>query len=139
MLVITERVAAPASVLRFTFSRSGGPGGQNVNKVSTRATLTVLLDDLTPYLPAYAMARLPEIAGPYLAEGRLVIHASETRSQHDNKQACIDKLVALLQRALHRPRPRRKTKPSRAAKQRRLDGKSKRSQLKQTRQRPRGE
>ena len=136
-LRIDENIALPPSVLCFVFSRSGGPGGQNVNKTSTRATLTVQFDDLVPYLPTYARLRLPQLAGPYLAEGRLVIHASDSRSQYDNKRACLDKLAALLRRSLQRPRLRHKTKPTRGSIQRRLNHKSKRSQLKRGRSRPR--
>jgi len=135
-LHLSRSRAIPLAICRFSFSRSGGPGGQHANKTSTRATLTVLLDDLSMHLPSSAMTRLIQHAGPHLAEGKLVIHSSDTRSQFDNKQACLDKLTALLKRCLVPPRPRHKTKPSRSSIKKRLDSKTKHSKLKRSRQRP---
>jgi len=73
----------PAAALRFTFSRASGPGGQNVNKVNTRATLTVGFADLETVLPRHAVERLPCVASHYVAADpdRLVIHAGDARSQ----------------------------------------------------------
>lgn len=132
-------VYLPAGAVRFTFSRSGGPGGQNVNKVNTKATLVVAVQDLAGALPDWALKRLLIHAGSRLtADGeRLVIHDSSSRSQHANRQACLAKLRLMLIEALHRPKRRRPTKPSRAAIQRRLDNKRHRAKLKTERRPPR--
>ncbi len=128
----------PASALRFVFSRASGPGGQNVNKVNTRATLTVELADLQDILPRPALDRLPRAAGHYFASkpDRLVIHAGDSRSQRANRKACMDRLRHVLLLALHRPPTRRATRPSRGAVQRRLSAKKRRGDLKQRRRSP---
>lgn len=132
-------VTLPASAVSFTYSRAGGPGGQHVNKTSTRATLTVALDELLPRLPDHAAARLPRLAGSYLATDRLVIHAGSSRSQHANRQACVDKLAALVRRSLRKPKTRRPTKPSKRAVERRLQSKQQRGQRKRDRKPPSNE
>lgn len=113
----------PQSALQFAFARSGGPGGQNVNKLNTRATLTVSLEDLAQVLPPWAMQRLTSVAGAYLVAAGLQITRDATRSQHANKQACVDQLRQVLITALHRPKTRRKTKPSYGSVQNRLNAK----------------
>ncbi len=123
----------PRSVLRFTASRSGGPGGQNVNKVNTKATLTVTADDLAAVLPGDAMRRLPGLAGQRWAGDRLVIAASDSRSLVSNRRACVARLRELLVAALHRPRVRRATKPSRGAIERRIEEKKRRGAIKRQR------
>lgn len=125
----------PGGALRFTFSRSGGPGGQNVNKLSTRATLTVEVAELAALLPADAMDRLRRLAGSRLAADpeRIVLHDDSSRSQHANRAAALAKLRELVVASLARPKVRRRTRPSQAARQRRLDAKKRRSILKQQR------
>ena len=111
------RVAADA--LRFAFSSSSGPGGQNVNKRATKAELRVRLSDLP--IHGEARARLAEQASHLVTvDGELVIVADEHRSQPRNKDECLDRLRALVVRAMVRPKPRRKTKPSRGSVERRL-------------------
>jgi ribosome-associated protein len=134
---VAPGVVVPDSALQFTFSRSGGPGGQNVNKTNTHATLSVPLDALAAAMPPAAFGRLKQQAGRYLATDRLVIHCQETRSQHRNRQICLERLRTVLVQALVRPRVRRATRPSRGAVQRRLDAKKRRSKVKQLRSRPR--
>ena len=135
-LKLAEGVVLPASAVNFTFSRAGGPGGQNVNKTSTRATLTVAWDELRPRLPGHAQRRLPELAGAYFAGDRLVIHSSDSRSQHANRRSCVEKLRRLVERSMKRPTKRRSTKPTKASIQRRIDTKRKRSTIKRQRKRP---
>lgn len=135
---IAPGVRLDESALSFTFSRGGGPGGQNVNKVNTHATMTVPLDALADAMPAWALVRLRAAAGQYLAAepDRLVIHATDSRSQLANRRSCVLKLRQLIIQAMQRPRVRRPTRPSARAKQRRLDTKKQRGQIKARRQKP---
>jgi len=135
---IAPGVSLEESVLRFTFSRSGGPGGQNVNKLSTKATLTVQIKDLAKVLPLWALKRLLIHAGSRLAgdDERILITDSSTRSQHTNRQACLAKLRLMIVEAMNRPKRRRPTKPSRGSIQRRLDAKRHRSNRKADRREP---
>ncbi len=126
-------LSVPASSWRWVFSRSSGPGGQNVNKVSTKATLVVELSALEAALPVDAMGRLLEQAKMYLGDGVLQLSCSESRSQLRNREACVEQLYALVLRAMVRPRKRRATKPSKGAVQRRLDTKKHRGQIKRGR------
>ncbi len=124
-------------VVRFAFSSSSGPGGQNVNKRATKAELRVLLSDLP--IPADALTRLAALAGQRLtADGEILITSDEHRSQGQNRAACLDRLRELLVRALARPRKRRPTRPSRGSVERRLASKRIEGQRKRTR-RERGE
>ena len=129
-------VWAPARALRYSFVQSGGPGGQNVNKRSTKAVLRVALADLS--LRDEVADRLRTIAGHRLnQDDELVLSSDEHRSQRRNREACLDLLRALLVEASHRPKPRKKTRPSRGAVQRRLDAKKQRSETKDRRRKPR--
>ncbi len=134
-LQVAPGKSLPLSALQFTFARSGGPGGQNVNKLNTRATLTVSFEDLAAVLPPWAVDRLPLVAGAYMITTGLQISSDESRSQHANKQACLDKLRQVLLQALHRPKVRRKTTPSFGSVQRRLQSKKMHSQRKADRRR----
>ncbi len=137
-IAIAPGVWLPGAALRFTFSRSGGPGGQNVNKLNTKATLVVAVQDLEQVLPDWALKRLLIHAGSRLAgEGdRIVIHDSSSRSQHANRQACLAKLRLMLVEAMNRPKRRRPTKPSRSAIERRLNDKRRRAKIKSDRRAP---
>ena len=116
--------------MRFRFSRSSGPGGQNVNKVNTKATLHVDPDALAEAIGPTALARLLKIAGRQWCEEGLVITSDEHRSQLANRRACTAKLRNLIVRARHRPRPRKRTRPSAGSVERRLKAKEHRSQIK---------
>lgn len=126
-------VRVPESAMRFQYSRSGGPGGQNVNKVNTKAELWVRVSAITG-LSERAAGRLRTMAGKRLtAAGEIHIVAETERTQEGNRSAVLDRLRALLSAAAHEPRPRRKTRPSRAAKRRRLESKRHKSDIKSKR------
>ncbi len=108
---------------RWSFSRSSGPGGQNVNKVNSRAELRVAIVSIRGMNDA-ARARLRGLAGSRLVrDSELAFVGDESRSQLDNREACVARLRELVTRALVVPKQRRKTKPTRGSKERRLEGK----------------
>ena len=124
----------PEAVLDFSFARSGGPGGQNVNKLNTKAVLSVALDDLALVLPPPAIERLEQLAGSSVTiDRRLMLACDEHRSQVANRKTCIEKLRDLINRARVRPKRRKKTRPSKASKERRLTAKKQRGETKKRR------
>ena len=133
-LIISNNLTIPESELRFSFARSSGPGGQNVNKVSSKAILHFDVRNSTS-LPLDVRARfLDRYASRVTKSGEVVIHSEEFRDQPKNIQACHDKLRDLILEVLRPPKKRRATKPSRGSKVRRLKAKKARSQVKQGRQ-----
>jgi ribosome-associated protein len=135
-LEITEQLSVPARELSWTAVASGGPGGQNVNKVATKVQLRWDLAGST-VLPDWARARLLTLAGRRVdRDGGLLITRSTTRSQERNLELARQALAALIREALARPTRRRPTRPSAAAKRRRLDAKRRLSQKKTDRRRP---
>lgn len=130
---VDERYSIPDVELTWTFARSGGPGGQNVNKVSSRAILHWALDANTS-LPAEVRARVRARERNRLTTaGELVIQSQTHRTQDRNREACLEKLREIVRRALIVPRPRKPTKPTRGSQLRRLQAKKARSKLKQQR------
>ncbi len=119
--------------LRIQFTRSSGPGGQNVNKLNTRSELWISVDDIVGMTPG-GINRLKRLAGKRLTkEGRIHLVAQTERSQERNRAAVMDRLRQMVETAIVEPKPRRATKPSRAAKRRRLDSKRRRGEIKSNR------
>lgn len=132
-LRIGRRVVVPERELRERFSRSSGPGGQGVNTTDSRVELSFDVARSTS-LPAATRARMLERLEGRLVDGVVTVVASEHRAQLANRRAARERLTALLgEAAAPPPRQRRATKPSRAANQRRLDAKRRRSETKQAR------
>jgi len=123
MLVVNERLSIPEEELDFSFARSGGPGGQNVNKVSTKVVLRFDVAR-SPSLSEVQRERIrAKLANRIDGEGILMVTAQEHRSQPMNREAAMARLALLLAQALKVPRQRRKTRVPRAAVERRLEGK----------------
>jgi len=133
MLVVCASVNIPETEIEESFVRASGPGGQNVNKVATAVQLRFDVVH-SPSLSDEVKGRLLHLAGARMTEeGVLVIEARRYRSQEKNRADARERLVILIRQALHQPTPRKATRPGKAARQRRLDTKKKRSELKRTR------
>jgi ribosome-associated protein len=133
MFVVTDHIHIPEEELIWSFVRSGGPGGQNVNKVASKAVLRwnvaanrSLPDDIKARLEQQQHHRIT-------TDGDLLFTSQRYRDQERNRLDCLDKLRQMLRAAAIKPKTRRKTKPSRAAKERRLAAKKRRSALKSSR------
>ncbi len=133
MITITRSLSIDEKEFQFFFVRASGPGGQNVNKVATAAQLRFDVGN-SPSLPGDVRTRLIRIAGRRITrDGILIIEARQHRTQERNREAAIERLVALIRRAAEMPKPRKKTKPSRAAMERRIERKKQRGKIKQAR------
>ena len=136
MIVINSTLALPETEVVVTFIRANGPGGQNVNKVSSAAQLRFDVRR-SPSLPESVRKRLERAAGAKLTkEGEIVITANRFRTQEANRRDAINRLVELIGRASVPPKPRVRTQPSLGAKRRRQEAKGRRSSVKQLRRGP---
>jgi len=132
-ILITPYLSLDPAELEFSFIRSSGPGGQNVNKVATACQMRFNARR-SPSLPNPVATRLLALAGSRVTnEGEIVITAQRFRTQEANRKDAIDRLVDMIAAAAVVPKKRVKTKPSKASKQRRLESKKKRSTTKQHR------
>ena len=134
MIRITDSISIDNSEIEESFVRSSGPGGQNVNKLSTAVQLRFDVRG-SPSLPNDVAIRLMRLAGRRMTkDGVLVLIAQNHRTQERNRAEAQDRLVALIQEAAVKPIQRRATKPTKASKERRIEGKKRRSGIKNLRQ-----
>ena len=132
-LGVSEHIAIPDEELEWKFIRSSGPGGQNVNKVASAVQLRFLLPQNTS-LPAAVRSRLQRLAGQRLIDdGTILLSARNERSQEQNRRAALERLADLVRAALIEPKIRKKTRPTRASKERRIDTKKRRAGTKRQR------
>ncbi len=133
MLEITPTLSIDESEFQIDFVRASGPGGQNVNKVATAAQLRFDIE-ANATLPEEVKSRLKKLAGKRVTQdGILVIEARRFRTQERNREDALARFKRLVQRALEKPKSRKKTKPSKAAQEERLKEKKRRAEIKKTR------
>ena len=132
-LVINDRVTIPGSELSIAFSRSGGPGGQNVNKVSSKVDLRWSVGTSTALSEEDRAWLLQKLRSKLTGDGTLIVTSTITRDQLQNRDDATAKLVLIVKAALDRPKPRRATKVSRGAKRRRVADKRHHAEIKKNR------
>ena len=132
-LPIRRDLVIPGAELTEQASTSGGPGGQHANKTSTRITLRWSVAESAVLGPRQRARLLQRLAARLTTAGELIVHVDESRSQWANRQTARERLAELVRDALRRPKPRKPTRPSRAARERRLTEKKKRGAVKKGR------
>ncbi len=136
MIQVTPEISIDENEVELDFIRSSGPGGQNVNKVSTSVQLRFNIAT-SPNLPTRVRERLIRLAGAKVTSDKvLIIQASNYRSQEKNRQDAISRLVKLIEEASKEPKERRKTKPTFESKRRRLESKKRKGLIKKMRRAP---
>ena len=132
-LTIAPGIVIPDEEFEWKFIRSSGPGGQNVNKVASAAQLRFLLPQNTS-LPVAARNRLRRLAGQKIVDdGTILFKSMSERTQEANRRVALERLEALIRAALIEPKIRKKTRPTKASKERRIDSKKRRGTTKQSR------
>jgi ribosome-associated protein len=132
-LIITPDIVIPDEELEWKFIRSSGPGGQNVNKVSSAAQLRFMLP-LNSSLPVSVRNRLRVLAGQRLVDdGSILFKSMSERSQEQNRRAALERLEALIRAAMVVPKIRKKTRPTKGSQERRIESKKRRGATKQQR------
>jgi ribosome-associated protein len=135
VIEIDGKVNIDENEIQFVFIRASGPGGQNVNKVSSAVQLR--FDTSTPSLPEAVRSRLQQIARTRInQEGILIIEAKQYRTQEQNRQDALNRLIELIRRALEKPKPRKRTQPTLASRQKRVAQKRQRGEIKRMRRSP---
>ena len=133
MIRINSEITIDENEIHMDFIRASGPGGQNVNKVSSAVQLRFDVHG-SPSLPEDVRSKLIHLAGSRINEnGVLIIHAKRFRTQYRNRRDALERLIALIQQASVKPKYRRKTKPSKASKERKLEEKRFKSRIKRLR------
>lgn len=132
-LVITPSLTIPESELSIAFARSGGAGGQNVNKVSSKVDLRWNVESSAVLRPEDRAWLLQKLRSKLTSDGTLIVTSTKTRDQIKNREDAETKLVLIVREALDRPKPRKATKPSKGAKRRRVADKRHKAEIKKHR------
>jgi len=135
-VVVSDRITIPAAELQIGFARSGGPGGQNVNKVESKVEIRWSPGDSAALDDSDRAWLLDKLSSRLTTTGELIVTSERTRDQSRNREDALDKLADIVRAALVRPKPRKKTRPSKGARERRLAEKKRQSDRKKQRRGP---